>query len=185
MAKNLDQIVVIDLEATCWESNPPPGEENEIIEIGVCTLEVATGQRLDKESILVKPERSRVSEFCTRLTTLTQAQVEVGISFKQACSLLKTKYQTKDRLWASFGDYDRKQFERQCTGNGIGYPFGPGHINVKSLLAVTKGFTQEVGMDEALRRLNLPLIGTHHRGIDDAWNIAGILGYLLLAGRKG
>ena len=34
-------------------------------------------------------------------------------------------------------------------------------------------------MDEALRLLGLPLEGTHHRGGDDAWNIAAVLLALL------
>jgi len=85
MTKKLDQILVIDVESTCWEGNPPEGQESEIIEIGVCTLGVASGERVERESILVKPQRSTVSSFCTRLTTLTQAQVETGISFNEAC----------------------------------------------------------------------------------------------------
>nr|MDQ2829840.1 DNA polymerase III [Chloroflexota bacterium] len=43
MARKLDQVVVIDVESTCWEGAPPVGEESEIIEIGVCTLDVASG----------------------------------------------------------------------------------------------------------------------------------------------
>jgi inhibitor of KinA sporulation pathway (predicted exonuclease) len=34
-------------------------------------------------------------------------------------------------------------------------------------------------MAQALEMLGLPLEGTHHRGDDDAWNIAGILANLL------
>ena len=34
-------------------------------------------------------------------------------------------------------------------------------------------------MAESLKALSLPLEGTHHRGHDDAWNIARILGLLL------
>ena len=57
--------------------------------------------------------------------------------------------------------------------------FGPTHLNVKNLAAVSYGWSREVGMSEALRRLGLPLEGTHHRGGDDAWNIAGLLCHLL------
>jgi inhibitor of KinA sporulation pathway (predicted exonuclease) len=64
VAKKLDQILVIDVESTCWQDTPPVREESEIIEIGICTVDVASGKRLEKESILVKPERSKVSEFC-------------------------------------------------------------------------------------------------------------------------
>lgn len=183
MTKKLDQIIVIDVESTCWQDSKPADQENDIIEIGICTLDVASGQRLEKESILVQPERSSVSEFCTQLTTLTQAQVEQGIALKAACSLLKNKYFSKERIWVSYGDYDRRQFERQCQSLQVSYPFDTRHINVKSLLAIIYALSQEVGMDKALELLNLPLEGTHHRGGDDAWNIAAILSKLLLQTR--
>lgn len=179
MAKKLDQILIIDVESTCWEGPPPPEEESEIIEIGVCLLEVATGERLGVESILVKPERSRVSPFCTGLTTLTQSQVEGGVSFQEACSRLKRHYLGQERTWASYGDYDRRQFERQCRARQVGYPLGATHLNVKNLFALKHKLSREVGMAEALTQLNLPLVGTHHRGADDAWNIAQILASML------
>lgn len=183
MTIKLDQILVVDIEATCWEGAIPPEQESEIIEIGICSLDIATGQRLEKESILVQPERSKVSEFCTQLTTLTQEQVDRGISFKDACSILRKKYLSKDRIWASYGDYDRSQFQRQCQSRSITYPFGNRHINVKSLLAIVYALPGEVGMAQALELLNLPLEGTHHRGGDDAWNITEILSKLLLQAR--
>ena len=185
MARKLDQVIVVDVEATCWEAAPPPGQESKIIEIGVCPVDVASGRRLERRGILVRPKRSTVSPFCTRLTTLTQAQVDGGIPFRQACAILKDTYLTKERVWASYGDYDRRQFERQCQARAVGYPFGPGQLNVKSLFALTHAMPREVGMSEALELLGLPLEGIHHRGGDDAWNIAGILSELVLRGRAG
>jgi inhibitor of KinA sporulation pathway (predicted exonuclease) len=179
MAKKLDHIVVVDLESTCWESSPPPGETSEIIEIGICPLELSTGRRLEKRSLLIKPTRSRISEFCTRLTTLTPVQVERGITFTEACEILRKEYHARDRVWASFGDYDRTMFQKQCAATGVPYPFGPRHLNVKTLFAIARGLHHEVGMSEALALMNMPLEGTHHRGDDDAWNIAGILAQLI------
>ncbi|WP_437910681.1 3'-5' exonuclease [Sorangium sp. So ce327] len=184
MAKRLDLILVIDVESTCWDGDPPPGEENEIIEIGVCPLEVSSCRRRERRSILVRPERSRVSPFCTGLTTLTQADVDAGVSFREACATLRSELKAQDRLWASYGDYDRRMFERQCQSRGVPLPFGPSHLNVKSLFAVTHALSREVGMAEALERAGLPLAGTHHRGVDDAHNIAGLLAHLLLAARR-
>ena len=181
MARRLDQILVVDVEATCWAGAPPPSEDSEIIEIGVCPLDVATGQRLGKRSILVRPERSRVSPFCTQLTTITPEMAAGGVAFAEACRILKKEYDAPDRLWASYGDYDRSQFERQCKATGVGYPFGKSHLNVKTLFALSHGLPHEVGMAEALALLGRPLEGTHHRGEDDARNIAGILAVLLAA----
>jgi inhibitor of KinA sporulation pathway (predicted exonuclease) len=176
MARRLDHIIVIDIESTCWEGGTPPrGETNDIIEIGICPLEVSGGRRLEKRSILVRPERSRVSPFCTQLTTLTQEQVDAGVTFQTACRILEDEYRTAERLWSSYGDYDRRQFEKQCRDAGVRYPFGPSHLNVKTLFAVARGLPAEVGLPQAMKLLGLPLEGTHHRGHDDAWNIATVL----------
>ena len=183
--KTFDRIVVVDVEATCWAADPPPDQTSEIIEIGVCLLNVANGERLDRESILVRPMQSSVSAFCTQLTSLTQEQVEQGISFEEACSILCTRFKTKERAWASYGDYDRGMFERQCKRQEVKYPFSAGHINVKTLLAAICGLKHETGLSKALKLLGVPLEGTHHRGVDDAWNIAGVLSRIILAARPG
>jgi inhibitor of KinA sporulation pathway (predicted exonuclease) len=183
MGKKLDQILVVDVESTCWEGDPPPGQESEIIEIGLCVLDVAALQRLENRSILVRPERSTVSAYCTALTTLTQAYVDDGLALREACRILRQEYRARQRIWASYGDYDRRQFKRNCRAQDIAYPFGPGHINVKSLFAVMHGLSREVGLDKALEMLGLPFEGTHHRGDDDAWNVARVLGELLRRGR--
>lgn len=179
MARRLDQVIVVDVESTCWEGDPPAGQASEIIEIGVCSLDLATGQRLKRQSILVKPQHSRVSPFCHELTTLTQEQVETGMPFGTACDLLKSQYLTHERVWASYGDYDRRMFKRQCSINGIAYPFGPTHYNLKNLLAIAYDWCDEVGVAQALQRLGLVFDGVEHRGGDDAWNVAQLLCTLL------
>lgn len=180
MAKKLDKIVVVDLEATCWDGLPPEGMTSDIIEIGVCLLDIQTGEITDNRGILIKPERSEISEFCTSLTTITPTLIESeGISFKDACSILKKQYQSQDRVWASYGAYDFKQVTKQCKDLGIGYPFSPSHINVKVLFGLKHKLSVLQGMSEALQTLQIPLEGTHHRGVDDAKNIAKILRTLL------
>lgn len=47
------------------------------------------------------------------------------------------------------------------------------HVNLKNEFAAWKG-VRRCGMAKALEHLGLPLVGTHHRGIDDARNIARI-----------
>lgn len=180
MAKKLDKIVVVDVEATCWESKNPDGMENDIIEVGVCLLDINTGEITDNRGILVKPERSTISDFCTELTTITPEMVENnGVSFQEALKILKSDYLSQSRAWASFGAYDLKQFQRQCSALGRGFPFGPSHINVKTLFALKRKMEHETGMAGALSDLNITLEGTHHRGVDDAKNIAKILHWIL------
>ncbi len=174
MARDLKFINVVDVESTCWEGDTPAGENSEIIEIGITQLSVAALEVHDKKSILCLPVSSRVSKFCTELTTITQQMLdENGIRHYEAFQILKKEYRSKDRVWASYGDYDRRMFEKHRD-----YPFGTTHLNVKNLFALTFNCKREVGMFQALEKLGLPLLGTHHRADDDSWNIAHILAAL-------
>jgi inhibitor of KinA sporulation pathway (predicted exonuclease) len=118
------------------------------------------------------------------LTTLTPDMFSKAGTLADAVKTLKNEFYSKDRLWASWGDYDRRQFERVCKDQNVGYPFGPSHLNVKSLFAAAVGSGHEMGLDGAYKQLGLTMEGTHHRGDDDAWNIAGILSRLLKAIRN-
>jgi inhibitor of KinA sporulation pathway (predicted exonuclease) len=84
MAKLLDRILVVDLESTCWDGPPPAGQVSEIIEVGICTVDVPSLQRAERRSILIKPVKSEVSEFCTRLTTLTAEHLKDAGSLAEA-----------------------------------------------------------------------------------------------------
>jgi inhibitor of KinA sporulation pathway (predicted exonuclease) len=184
MARRLDQILVIDVESTCWQGEPPAGETSEIIEIGLCPVDVATAQRLEKRSILVQPERSDISRFCAELTGLVPEMFTRAGTLADAVRILMREYQSSDRLWASWGDYDRKQFERVCRLAGVKYPFGPSHLNVKTLFSAAARQPRELGLEEAYELLGWNLEGRHHRGHDDAWNIAGVLCLLLDSSRS-
>jgi len=137
MANILNKINIIDVESTCWKRGPDDGQKSEIIEIGICVVDVVNLAIVSKKNIIIKPEFSEVSEFCTQITSITPDMVENGgILFKDALYTLKSKYDIKNRLWASWGDYDRKQFERVCELHAIRYPFGPTHLNIKNLFAI-------------------------------------------------
>lgn len=173
-----DQILVIDIESTCWEDRRED-QTSDVIEIGITPIDTKTGDILKTRSIIVRPENSEVSEFCTQLTTLTQEDVDAGISFKDACDILIGEYKSHKHAWASYGHYDRSVFETQCKRENIIYPFAKTHINVKILFALRYSLKRDIGMAKALRVLGMPLIGTHHRGGDDSRNVANILRKIL------
>ncbi|MEV0750023.1 3'-5' exonuclease [Streptomyces sp. NPDC050273] len=166
---------VIDIEATCWDGQPPPGAVSEIIEIGLTVVDLHARERLARHRVLVRPARSSVSAFCTELTGLTQAEVDTGLPFADACRLLAAEHRAGARAWASWGDYDRDQFIRQCRATGTPYPFGRRHTNAKIPFTTAHGLRKRPGMAQALRIAGLPLEGRHHSGADDAWNIAALI----------
>lgn len=178
--KTTDKIIIIDLEATCWQSAVPEGQENEIIEIGLAVLDLQTGEITQNQGILIKPQRSSVSPFCTELTTITADLLDKnGVTFEKAIEKLVDEYQPDLYTWASYGQYDLNMIRKQCRSFGMQYPMGDQHINVKTLVAEKLDLQKPTGMNGALHLLNIPLEGTHHRGIDDAKNIAKILNWCL------
>lgn len=144
----------------------------EIIEIGICVLDLETLAIEKPKSIIVKPN-GFISDFCTQLTSITQDMVDRdGIALQNALNLIQKEYNVSSKVWGSWGDFDRNQFFKECGFKRIRYPFGPQHINLKTIFSITYGFRQELGMPEALNHLGISLDGTHHRGLDDALNIA-------------
>jgi inhibitor of KinA sporulation pathway (predicted exonuclease) len=169
-----DKVLVVDLEATCWETREESARNtSEIIEIGVAVYNRRTKQVEKSEGILVKPRDSVISPFCTSLTTLTQEQVDQGLPFDKAMARLFKQYDSKNYPWISYGDYDKNMIERQCKRWGIKNPMSDDHTNIKVAMANKLGVKPR-GMDGMLQLLGIPLEGTHHRGVDDANNIAKI-----------
>ena len=76
--KTTTPIIVIDLEATCWEGLPPKGQVNEIIEIGICVLDTTTCQVTGNKGILVRPERS--AQLAVWLATKAYRQEYCGLT---------------------------------------------------------------------------------------------------------
>lgn len=177
MKKVPDTLLVVDVEATCWElpKDQPAGAKNEIIEIGIVPISLADLTIGEPKSILIKPATSKVSRFCTRLTTLTQAQVDAGISFREACKILIDDLDSQKIPWVSWGDYDKKQFQYQCDETKTPYPFGAGHWNFKDTYAKMMGMEHDVSLPIALKVMGLEFTGTRHRGADEALNISKIM----------
>ena len=175
------KIIVIDLEATCWEEDTPAQRrKSEIIEIGVCILDSLSGEITKKKGILVQPEFSTISPFCTQLTTITPKMIEEeGILLDDACDILVREYNSEEFTWASYGNFDLNFLQEQCRKKRIYYPMTNNHINVKVALSRKLNMHKGMGMDKALKYLKIPMEGTHHRGVDDAYNTAKILHWCL------
>lgn len=182
-----ETLLVIDLEATCWgDQRTPDGEpqsvENmEIIELG-CALATREGQVLDSQSFLVRPTRyPALSEFCTELTSITQAMVTEAPNFRGAIQSLNEWLgsPSEDFLWCSWGNYDRLHLLAQSQSEGarplpLAYP----HLNLKRLWRRTTGQKKQTGLSSALAFHDLSFEGNHHRGVDDARNIARLLPFM-------
>ena len=181
MGKPVNKTLIIDLESTCWADNNerPTGQFSDIIEIGIALYDLEKLTIIENESIIVFP-KSEITEYCTKLTGHTEESVRRdGISFEDALSTLRSRYKSHKISWMSWGDYDRRQFERQCKREDKKYPFSITHTNLKHLFAICAGESYECSVEKALAKLAMDFDGTPHSGVDDAKNIARLLTEIL------
>lgn len=176
--READYYLVVDLEATCDDLGAVPRHESEIIEIGAVLVDGATLSPIGELMTFVRPViHPALTPFCTRLTTITQADVEHALGFPAAAARLAAF--GDGAVFCSWGAYDRNQLALDAQRHGIASPLGPEHVNLKEAYARRAGTRRGLGAQSALARVGLSPQGTHHRGIDDARNIARLLPYLL------
>jgi len=68
MARKLDRIYIVDVEATYWKEKPPDGQISEIIQVGIVEFNLLSGSISSKAGYNIRSQYSEVTEFCTELT---------------------------------------------------------------------------------------------------------------------
>jgi len=163
-------LIICDLEATCW-NNGEHRHEMEIIEIGAVRLH--DGKIADQFSSFVRPVvHPKLSDFCMELTTITQDQVDESSLFPKVFAQFLAWIGQAPYVFCSWGRYDLNQLQQDVARHGLPWPKQlERHLNIKRCFAQYRN-VQTCGIERALQLMKMPLLGTHHRGIDDARNIA-------------
>ena len=171
--------IVVDLEATCWE-DVRDYARMETIEIGAVELPAADSPPTREFSRFVHPTAEpELSAFCRRLTTIRQRDVDRASEFPAVMAEFVEWIGDEPFVLCSWGGYDLTQFRTDSGRHGIALPASfERHVNLKKQFSRFVG-VKECGMERALARMGLALDGTHHRGIDDARNIAKIAALIL------
>jgi inhibitor of KinA sporulation pathway (predicted exonuclease) len=171
--------VIVDLEATCWE-DVRGSPKMEIIEIGAVLLPASEGPAAGEFASFVRPVVDPVlSAFCTKLTSIRQADVDAAEPFPLVFPRFVEWIGDGPFVLCTWGAYDLNQFRQDCRRHRIPLPAAfERHVNVKKEFARLRG-VKSCGMAAALRIAGIPLEGTHHRAIDDARNIAKLAAWVL------
>lgn len=182
--KRYDRVVVLDLEATCWDEDKYPDEPQgdqpkEIIEIGACMIDFKEkdSEKLVKQktSYLVRPRKSRVSQFCTDLTSITPEMLkQKGIPLKDAVNKFRKEFGTGNKVFMTWGEYDKHMLRRECELVGAEYPFRYSHINLSPLFLFFEGLNESVALEDAVKRRGIKFEGQQHRAHNDAYMTAKV-----------
>ncbi len=174
LLKKQKKLMILDLESTCTDD---PDEKNtfvnEVIEFGIVVLDLEKDS-YEKIQMFTKPKKSVLNEFCTSLTGITWEQVRRAPIFKDNMPKLKKIIDDNQiEVFVSFGDYDKNQLKRQAQRDGAINPFeNLDHINIRLNAWYVSGLGKPLGLWEMMKHFNLPFEGSHHSGVDDAYNIS-------------
>lgn len=167
--------IVLDLETTCWETAYPK-RDREIIEIGLVVLN-AFGEEVTRFERLFRPVlHPYLSGYCTRLTGITQEDVDGQPSYeehhRQLCEWLD---QFEGKHFLAWGPADevilQRAADRMRTDSLINGPY----LDVKESWHQIKRLSFRMGFKKAVKHEGLTFEGDHHRALPDAVNLAKIV----------
>lgn len=178
-------IVVIDLEATCPESDEGNNtvDRSNIIEIGAVRMDKKSLEIVDSFSELVRPTEYPVTPFISRLTSITPEMVADKEAFGAVGARFLDWYGPRNKaIIAAFGVYyDIPLLRRECDAHGLDYRehIAGGAYDIRAVatawLAEHHHRTSGQRLESILEKMGITLDGRLHRAVDDARAAAAVL----------
>jgi len=170
--------IIYDLEATCWESTyEAHGKKQEIIEIGALKIN-AEGYIDSRFESFVRPVfHPTLTNFCQRLTSITQVDVNQADKFPLVIEDFQEwigLFDEEEYLLCSWGFFDRSAFMKNCKYHDIEGDWAKKHISLKHQYPRIKNTGRAIGLRKAVESEGFDFEGIHHRAISDAENLAKI-----------
>lgn len=164
--------IIYDLEATCWRSRRP--RKVEVIEIGAVKVDENLNI-IDEFCSFVKPKlHPEVSDFCTQLTSITQADVDRADRFDDVILDFEDWMRPREvrAVLMSWGEFDKRQLHNDAQLHNMELPWLRYHACLQQHYSRWKGSKNQIGLKTALELEGLSYAGTQHRAIEDARNMA-------------
>lgn len=167
------QFIVADLEWNGAYSHKAHGYFNEIIEIGAVKLNDRM-ELVDRYHALIKPVVSRkLSEIVTDLTSITEEELDGGVSFTQAVARLRKWIGQEKAVFLTWSTTDLLVLMENCRyflGNDR-IPFVQWYADLQAYFQqrLKMGNTQQVGLAKACELLGIVDDSMDsHRALDDS-----------------
>jgi len=122
---------------------------------------------------------TQLTPFCTRLTSITQVDVNQADTFDIVAEdfrkwVMGDEWEEEEYLFCSWGFFDQRILAKNCILHKMDEEWTKPHINLKYQYPRVKGLARTIGLKRAVEAEGFDFEGAHHRGIDDAINLAKI-----------
>lgn len=168
---NKKYICSMDLELTCWE-DVRFSEDQEIIEIGICVLDINTYEVVKEISRTVRPTKNPIlSDYCKTLTNISQKEVDSSDTLVNVYKeITRTELpKIEEFIWASWGR-DPEWIQRELVElSQHNFWLDPRYIDVKLCTGI------KMGMAKYMNTIELSFDGIQHRALPDAQNLSKII----------
>lgn len=169
--------VIFDIEASCEDRNINPNYNMETIEIGA--VKVKDGVIIDEFQTFIEPEYiNDLTDYCTNLTGIKFDDLKGAPKFAEA--IMSFHEFIKDCEIYSCGNFDKKFLIKEIVEKSTSYEhtliknaIETSHKNLKTLFSQITN-ERKGGMVKMAETLNIDLVGSQHRALDDAKNLAHI-----------
>jgi inhibitor of KinA sporulation pathway (predicted exonuclease) len=160
-------LIVIDLEATCAESDQSPSSsEMEIIEIGAVRLDANLEPSDDTFEAFVRPVNfPKLTDFCKSLTHIEQTQVDEANTLSDVVVEF-SHWLGESPVLLGWGMWDHEQLIREVPSSLFDFR-AVEYINLKREFYRLRKM-REGSLKAAIDRAGLSFIGTPHRALSDA-----------------
>ena len=168
--------IIYDLEATCWDFKSDKYIQ-ETIEIGAVMMN-RFGEQLGEFNKFIRPIlHPTLSAYCYELTSIDQIMVNRSDTFPRVIDSFKEwigVFDDEEYVLCSWGGFDRRQLIQDCQLHDLEWEWVEKHLNIKQQYQRMKRLHRSCSMSRALRTEGIEALGSKHRGIDDARNLAEI-----------
>jgi inhibitor of KinA sporulation pathway (predicted exonuclease) len=189
----IEVYIVVDFEATCKKTKLISPQE--IIEFPALLVDARTLRVLSRFHSYIKPSHNpELSRFCTRLTGITQSQVDSAPPFSEV--MIQHHGWLKENkvlglggemAYVTWGDWDfMSAFPNQCDISSVEIPeWATRWINLKQIVTTYMGVPKRCTLKDLVTRyLGLEWQGREHSGMDDCVNTVSVLRNLVQSGVK-
>ena len=163
----------LDLEMNCSDElqSSLNKSDPEIIEIGICRLDVPSLRIAHETNYLVRPLHLDISLRCTAITGLTRDDLKSAPSFKDVLASIRRDWPVNATCfaWGKDGDI----LERDCRKNHLDIPFRR-FLDLNQIVRSALLLEQQPGVHSAMELLGLSADGGAHMAVIDARNTARI-----------